>query len=121
MQHHSFRFAHHRLEAWQVSRQMADRAKLIAERVPRGYRHFADQLLRAAGNTVALVGEGANRYSSGQKRQRFTEARGECGEVACLVELLEGFGLVPEPEALAVMTLADRVCAMLTRLIQRHS
>jgi len=116
-----FRFAHHRLEAYQVSRQMADRARHVSERVPRGYRSFADQLLRAAGNTVALVGEGANRYSSGQKRQRFTEARGECGEVACLVELLTGFGLVPEAEALAVMSLADRVCAMLTRLIQRHS
>jgi len=116
-----FRFAHHKLDAYVVAHDMAGRAKLIADRVPRGYRPWADQLLRSAGNTVALIGEGANRYTSGQKRQRFTEARGEAGEVACWVELLASYQMASEAEALEVLELADRVCAMLTRLIKRHA
>jgi four helix bundle protein len=116
-----FQFAHHKLDAYRVARQLADRVKGVADRVPRGYRSHADQLLRAAGNTVGLIGEGANRFSPGQKRQRFIEARGECGEVACWVELLHGFGFVAEVEAQAVLELANRVCAMLTGLIKRHS
>lgn len=116
-----FQFAHHKLDAYQVARQMADRSKVIADRVPRGYRKWADQLLRAAGSTVGLIGEGANRFTTGQKRQKFTEARGEAGEVAAWVEQLHGCGMVAEVEALEVLALADRVCAMLTGLIKRHS
>ncbi len=90
------------------------------DRVPRGHRKWADQLVRAAGSTVGLIGEGANRYTAGQKRQKFTEARGEAGEVAAWVEQLALCGLAPDAEATEVLGLANRVCAMLTRLIQRH-
>ncbi len=116
-----YRFAHHKLDAYRVARQMADRSKVIAERVPRGYRKWADQLLRAAGSTVGLIGEGANRFTAGQKRHKFTEARGEAGEVAAWVEQLHGCGMVAEVEAVEVLELADRVCAMLTGLIKRHA
>ena len=37
------------------------------------------------------------------------------------VEQLEVCGLTQEAEASEVLVLADRVCAMLTRLIQRHA
>jgi four helix bundle protein len=100
---------------------MAQRAQAVSARVPRGYRSFADQLLRAAGSTVLLIGEGANRYSAGQKRQRYSEARGECGEVAAALELLMALKLVPANEAKAALELAGRVGAMLTRLVQRLS
>jgi four helix bundle protein len=88
---------------------------------PRGYRSFADQLLRAAGETVALIGEGANRFTKGQKRQRFTEARGEAGEVAVHVEAIRAMDLICEADAERLLGRADRVCAMLTRLIHIHS
>ena len=116
-----FQFAHHRLDAFRVAREMACHAKGIADRVPRGHRKWADQLLRSAGSTVGLIGEGANRFTAGQKRQKFTEARGEAGEVAAWVEQLELCGLVTEADAIEVLVLANRVCAMLTRLIQRHA
>jgi hypothetical protein len=82
MQTSPFRFVHHRLDAYRLARQLADRCKVIADRVPRGYRKWADQLLRAAGSTVGLIGEGANRFTAGQKRQKLT-ARG----CAVLVDL----------------------------------
>lgn len=113
-------FAHQRLDVHRVGLEMARKSCRLADRVPRGYRTFADQLLRAAGQTVLLIGEGANRYTAGQKRQRYTEARGEAGEVASAVELLATLRLVPQAEADEVIHLAGRVAAMLTRLIQRH-
>ena len=113
-------FAHQRLDVYRVALQMAERSRELPDRVPRGYRAFADQLLRAAGQTVLLVGEGANRYSAGQKRQRYSEARGEAGEVASAAELLATLRLAPQPDCDAVIVLASRVAAMLTRLIQRH-
>lgn len=114
-------FPHHRLDVYRLALEMARLAKQLADRVPRGYRSFADHLQRAAGHTVLLIGEGANRYGAGQKRQRFSEARGECGESASAAELLSVLGLVPKADVHQYMTIADRVGAMLTRLIQRHS
>jgi four helix bundle protein len=116
----SYPFSHQRLDVYRVALEMARRSRELADRVPRGYRTFADQLLRSAGQTVLLIGEGANRYTAGQKRQRYTEARGESGEVASAVELLATLQLVPQAEADEIMHLAGRVAAMLTRLIQRH-
>ena len=113
-------FGHQKLDVHRVALEMARRCRELADRVPRGYRTFADQLLRAAGQTVLLIGEGANRYTAGQKRQRYTEARGESGEVASCVELLATLRLAPQDEANEIMHLAGRVAAMLTRLIQRH-
>ena len=116
----SYPFSHQRLDVYRVALEMARRSRELADRVPRGYRTFADQLLRSAGQTVLLIGEGANRYTAGQKRQRYTEARGESGEVAAAVELLATLRLIAQAEANEVMHLAGRVAAMLTRLIQRH-
>jgi four helix bundle protein len=116
-----YRFAHHKLEAYRISAEMADIVQPLAERFGQGHRHLADQLRRAADATVGLIGEGANRYSAKQKRQRFTEARGEAGEVACHMERAYRYRLVSTTELEAVLSRADRVCAMLTGLIKRHS
>lgn len=121
MSYSSFPFPHSRLDVYRVSLQMAAHAKPLADRVPRGYRSFADQLIRAAGSTVLLIGEGANRFSLGAKRQRYSEARGEAGEVAAAAELLATLELVPRAEAEQVLELSGRVAAMLTRLLQRLS
>ena len=115
-----YAFSHQRLDVHRVALEMVRRSRELADRVPRGYRSFADQLLRAAGQTVLLIGEGANRYTSGQKRQRYTEARGEAGEVASCLELLATLRLAPQTEAHELIHLAGRVAAMLTRLIQRY-
>ncbi len=116
-----YAFPHERLDIYRVVLQMAKKAKQLAQRIPRGYRSYADQLIRAAGQAVLLVGEGANRFSAGQKRQRFTEARGECGEVAIACDLLTTLSLAPAAEAAEVKVPAGRSAARLTKLIYRHS
>ena len=114
-------FTHHRLKVYHLALRMALLAKAVAEKIPRGYRSYADHLKRSSGNTALLIGEGANRYSSGMKRQRYEEALGEAGEVAVVAEVVVTLGLVPEADTTDLMHHADRVCAMLTRLVKRHS
>ncbi len=79
----------------------------------------ADQLRRASVSTVTNIAEGANRAGAGEKRQKFSIARGEVGESAAALELGVALGLVPVGEAEAARGLAGRVGAMLTQLIRR--
>ncbi len=120
MSHLSHSFPHHRLDAYRVALQLASQAKALADNVPRGYRSISDQLLRAATSTVLLIGEGASRYGSGLKRQRYKEALGECGEVAAL-ELLVHLQLAEPGQVDEALGLALRVQAMLTGLARRFS
>ena len=112
-------FPHEKLEAYQVAVEMARLARKLAEQIPRGHRNVADHLLRAAANTVLLLAEGANRRGAGEKRQRFAESRGECGEVGAAGDLLLAFEIGAPTDAEALKRLASRVSAMLTRLIAR--
>ena len=80
---------------------------------------MADHLQRAAQNTVLLLAEGANRRTAGEKRQRFGESRGECGEVAAAADLVLVMELGPCGDAQELKALAGRVSAMLTGLISR--
>jgi four helix bundle protein len=114
-----FRFAHHQLDVYGVALQLVVGVRRLAERVPRGHRPLADQALRAASSTVLLIAEGANRRTAGDKRQRYSIARGECGEVAAAVEVMVALGFVNSGEADVVLGLAGRVSAMLLRLEQR--
>jgi hypothetical protein len=66
-----FRFAHYKLHAWQVAHQLANRVDEVVERLPPKRRDIADQVLRAATGTEALIAEGAHRYTKRMKRQRF--------------------------------------------------
>ena len=68
--------------------------------------------------TVLLIAEGANRRTAGDKRQRYSMARGERGEVAA-VEVIIALGFADESHAAESLELADRASAMLLRLEQR--
>ena len=112
-------FPHHRLQAWATAADLAVACQRIAARIPRGQRSLADQLARASQSTALLIAEGANRMGMGEKRQRYSLARGECGECAAALELAQRLGLAPALEVAAALALADRVGAMLTRLVVR--
>ena len=117
----SERFAHHRLDVYELALDLAVSAKGISEQIPRGYRSLSDQLIRSGSGVVLLIAEGANRSSSAQKRQRFVEALGECGEAAATVELSQRMGLISTQECQLFQSTAGRVGAMLTGLIRRHA
>ena len=114
-------FAHHRLDAFHAALDLARDAHCLARRIPRGHRPLADQLSRAATAVPLLVAEGAHRASAGHKRQRFAEARGECGEVAAAAEVLDVLALVRVDDTRPVLESAQRLTAMLTGLIKKFS
>ena len=114
-------FAHRRLDAFHAALDLARDAHRLARRIPRGHRSLADQLSRAATAIPLLVAEGAHRTSAGHKRQRFAEARGECGEVAAAAEVLEILALVRVDNTRPVLESARRLTSMLTGLIRRFS
>ena len=114
-------FAHHRLDAFHAALDLARAAHYLARRIPRGHRPLADQLSRAATAIPLLIAEGAHRISAGHKRQRFAEARGECGEVAAVAEVLEVLALVRVEDTRPVLESARRLTSMLTGLIRKLS
>ncbi len=115
------RFPHHRLEAYWLALRVAKQAKGLADQVPRGYRTYADHLVRSAGACVMLIAEGANRRAAGQKRQRFDEAMGECGESAGAAELLQCLGLVQHNDAEQYLDISDELMATVTGLHKRFA
>ena len=117
----SGRFPHHRLIVYRKALELAGLAHEICSGVPAKHRAIADQLIRSGSAVVLLIAEGAGRYSAAQKRQRFVEARGECGEASAAVEVLLQFGSAREPLASQFQGTAEEVGAMLCALVQRHS
>lgn len=116
---HAGLFPHEKLDVYRVALEMAALAKELADEIPRGHRNVADHLIRAAEDTVLLCAEGTNRRGAALKRQRFVESRGEVGEVAAAADLIIVLRLGNAPRALKMKQLANRVSAMLTRMIAR--
>ena len=72
MANHTFHFTHYKLDAYRVSRELADHVIDITRQVPQGHAKMVDQIVRAATGAEALIAEGANRYTPKQKRQPCT-------------------------------------------------
>jgi len=104
-----FPFPHRNLDVFRVAVELATVAKRVADGVPHGYRKYRDQLLRAGGAPACLIAEGVNRRQKGVKRQRYEEARGECGEAAAIAELLAAMELAAGEDLERLDALAGRV------------
>jgi len=115
------RFAHHKLHVWHHASDLAVHGRRLAASIPRGDRDLADQLRPSATAPALLIGEGANRLNAGEKRQLYNGARGEACEAALAVELAAAPGLVPAAEAEPLLAADDKVAAMLTGLVRKHS
>ena len=111
-----FPFPHTKLDVFAVAVRMTQQAAKVAASIPRGHRNVADHLRRSADNTVLLTSEGINRYNAAGKRQRYSEARGEAGEVAAAASLCEAHGWGCREQLETLQQLAGRVGAMLTKM-----
>lgn len=113
-------FAHHRLHVFEPAMEIAVAAKRISSQLSSSEKRIGDQLSRASVAIPLLIGEGANRATTGRKRQRFSEARGETGEVAVALELLIRMGLLSEEEGVPLIARCAQVGKMLTGLIKAN-
>ena len=77
-----------------------------------------DEALRAAKGVCCNCAEGAGRVTRADKARAFTVARGECVEAAAAIEVAALLGDASSEDAHRVAILADRIVAMLTRLIR---
>ena len=112
-------FDHHRLDAFHVARDALRLGDALARRLPRGYATRKDQLRRALLSAYLGVAEASSRTGA-DRISRFRCARGEASEAAAALEATLILGLAPSAEVHEVMTLLDRLCAMLTRLAGLH-
>jgi len=105
---------HHRLHVFGVAREMRVAVRDAHIRDAK----LRDEALRAAKGACLNVAEGAGRVTRADKARAFTIARGETVEAAAAIEIAALLGDASQRDAERVAVLADRVVAMLTRLIR---
>ena len=105
---------HHRLRVYGIAVEM-----LVCLR-DAGIRDakLRDEALRAAKGACLNVAEGAARVTRPDKARAFTIARGEVVEACAAIEIAALLGAARAEDARRVTLLADRIVAMLTRLIR---
>ena len=111
----SIQLPHHKLIAYEVAKELliAVRACQVSDA---GLR---DQALRAAKSACLNTAEGAGRVSRADKARVFAIARAEAGEAAAAIEIACIGGDASEEHLANVVSIANRLIAMLTKLIRR--
>ncbi|HEY1811562.1 MAG TPA: four helix bundle protein [Kofleriaceae bacterium] len=79
------------LVAYQVALEVITQLRPIVEKIKQHDAHLADQLRRAATNTVANLAEGQRR-KAGNKRRAFENAHGEAREMLGCLECALAWG-----------------------------
>jgi four helix bundle protein len=109
------RFAHHSLHAFHVALEALRLGHELVAAWPRGHGVLADQLRRALLGAYLQLTEAAAR-SGADRKNRFRIARAEANEAAGAVEAAGVLALSSAADIERLLTLLDRLCAMLTRL-----
>jgi four helix bundle protein len=116
-----FTFTFERLDAYKLARQLTCLSAELATSIPRGYGSIKDQLLRAGSAPARLIAEGALRTARGNKRQRFSEALGECGEAVATAQQALDLKLIQIAQYNRLRSIAVRVAATTSKLVRKFS
>ena len=110
----SYVLPHHKLQAFGVAMELLEKVRAAGIRDS----HLRDQAMRAAKSAALNCAEGAGRVSRADKARVFAIARAEAVEAAAAVEIAVAAGDAARGALEAVLPLADRFVAMMTRLIR---
>jgi four helix bundle protein len=105
---------HHRLRVYGIALEML---VLVRDAGIRDVK-LRDEALRAAKGACLNIAEGAARVTRADKARAYTIARGEVVEACAAMEIAALLGAARDEDARGVAVVADRVVAMLTRLIR---
>ena len=105
---------HHKLHAFGVAKELLVAVRDSAVRDT----DLRNQAMRAAQSACLNTAEGAARVSRADKARVFAIARGEACEAAAAIEIAALTGSAREEDAERVAIIADRLVAMLTRLVR---
>ncbi|MBI3072716.1 MAG: four helix bundle protein [Deltaproteobacteria bacterium] len=109
----------HRFIAYDVAFQFASRVRPVLDSLRRKDRSLEDQLRRATASIVLNISEGDGKSSLRDQARFFEIARGSCREARAALKLAAIWGYVDEPTVAELDAIADRVCALLSKLIAR--
>ncbi len=106
------------LEVWQRGMDLAVSVLHAAPRLPSEERFGIGAQVRNASVSIPNnIAEGYGRATRPEYLRFLRIARGSANEVTTLLLLIERVGYLPQSDLTPILALADRVSAMLTKLI----
>ena len=106
-------------DVYRLSQSLAVDVLELCNDFPRGTGSLRDQLRRSAQAVALNVAEGLGRWKAGEKRAAYAVARGELFETRAALDLAHGCALVDTDTHASLDARADRIGAMLWKLIRR--
>ena len=107
----------HKLDVYRCALELYRQVGRIVAKFPRGEADLRSQMRRASRSVPFNIGEGVGKR--GRARAAAYEiALGETKELIVALDCVEIDRLAPVDEVLAAQDLADRIAAMLTKLIR---
>jgi len=107
----------HKLDVYRCSLELYRAVGRIVAGFPRGEADFRSQMRRASRSVPFNIGEGVGKRGRA-RAAAYEVALGEVKELIVALDCVEIDGLAPLEEVRAAQDLADRIAAMLTKLIQ---
>jgi four helix bundle protein len=106
----------HKLDVYRCSLQLYRRVRRIVAQFPRGESDFRSQMRRASRSVSFNIGEGVGKRGKARVAA-YEVALGEDKELIVALDCVEIDELAPIQEVIEAQDLADRIAAMLTKLI----
>ena len=107
-----------RLEVYWLAEEYLAFIDLVVQRLDRRFAWDADQLRRAAGSITYNIAEGAGDRPRGDRVRLLTYARRSASETNSVIRRLMRSGVVSADEERVSYSYADRISAMLWKLIR---
>jgi four helix bundle protein len=107
----------HRLDVYRWALELYRRVGRIVAQFPRGEADLRDQMRRASRSVPFNIGEGVGKRGRA-RAAAYEVALRETKELIVALDCVEIDPLAPIDEILAALDLADRITAMLTKLIR---
>jgi four helix bundle protein len=107
----------HRLDVYRSSLDLYRKIGQVVGQFPRGEADLKNQKKRAARSVPFNIGEGVGKRGRA-RAAAYRIALGEAKELIVALDCVEIDELAPVAEVVAAQDLADRISAMLTKLIQ---
>ena len=106
----------HKLDVYRCSLSLYRKVSRMVTQFPRGEADLRDQMKRAARSVPFNIGEGAFKRDNA-RAAAFQIALGEDKELIVALDCVEIDSLAPLDDIIEAQDLADRIAAMLTKLI----
>jgi len=107
----------HRLDVYRCALELYRQVGQMVGRFPRGEADLRGQMKRAARSVPFNIGEGVGKRGRA-RAAAYEVALGEAKELIVALDCVEIDQLAPAEEVIASQDLADRISAMLTKLIR---